>query len=297
MRDHKQLVREDHSQLGHLSRRCHQVDPRFLLSVALTSHTPTAWRRHDPPPPSLLQRYPEGSRGSHAHRHPQGEFKTVKLRLRSGTALADQPLPHSCCPALPDSPGLPCPGPASVGGAARLVPWQLLQGRPREPVCCLPTSRRISSLCWARNRTFKTQNSRKLPKRFWGCRVRGGNRTDPSLGATLPSVQPGRTLSSKSGKAPLPSSPSKVHILDIYVHEVTSVMSDSVTLCTVACHAPLSMGLSRQEYWSGLPCPAPGDLPEPEIELTSLMSSALAGGFLTTSATWEAPWTLNASFL
>ena len=35
----------------------------------------------------------------------------------------------------------------------------------------------------------------------------------------------------------------------------------------------------------------------PEIELTSLMSSALAGGFFTTSATWEAPWTLNASFL
>lgn len=97
------LSREGCSQLGHLSRRCHQVDPRFLLSVALTSHTPTAWRQHDPPPPSLLQRYPEGGRGSHAHHHPQGEFKTVKLRLRSGTALADQPLPHSCCPALPES--------------------------------------------------------------------------------------------------------------------------------------------------------------------------------------------------
>ncbi|CAN0491905.1 unnamed protein product [Rangifer tarandus platyrhynchus] len=52
---------------------------------------------------------------------------------------------------------------------------------------------------------------------------------------------------------------------------------------------PLSMGFSRQEYWSGLPCPPPGDLPNPGIEPASLMSPALAGGFFTTSATWEAP--------
>jgi len=45
------------------------------------------------------------------------------------------------------------------------------------------------------------------------------------------------------------------------------------------------MGFSRQEYWSGLPCPPPGDLPHPGIELTSLMSPALAGRFFTTSAT------------
>ena len=38
---------------------------------------------------------------------------------------------------------------------------------------------------------------------------------------------------------------------------------------TGACQAPLSMGFSRQEYWSGLPCPPPGDLPNPGIELTS----------------------------
>ena len=51
---------------------------------------------------------------------------------------------------------------------------------------------------------------------------------------------------------------------------------------------PLSMGFSRQEYWSGLPCPPPGDLPDPGIEPTSLLSPALAGMFFTTSATWEA---------
>ena len=42
-----------------------------------------------------------------------------------------------------------------------------------------------------------------------------------------------------------------------------------VTLWTVACHAPLSMGFSRQEYWNGLPFPSPGDLPEPGTELGS----------------------------
>ena len=48
------------------------------------------------------------------------------------------------------------------------------------------------------------------------------------------------------------------------------------------------MGVSRQEYWSVLPFPPPGDLPNPEIELTSLVSPALGGVFFTTSATWEA---------
>ena len=59
-------------------------------------------------------------------------------------------------------------------------------------------------------------------------------------------------------------------------------------LWTVAHQAPLSMGFSRQEYWSGLPCPPPGDLPNPGIEPASLMYPALAGGFFTTIATWVA---------
>jgi len=52
------------------------------------------------------------------------------------------------------------------------------------------------------------------------------------------------------------------------------------TLWTVICQAPLSVRFSRQEYWSGLPCPSPGDLPDPEIEPASLMSPALAAGSL-----------------
>ena len=60
-----------------------------------------------------------------------------------------------------------------------------------------------------------------------------------------------------------------------------------VTLWTVARQAPLPMGFSRQEYWSGLPCPPPGNLSDPGIEPTSLMSPALVGGFFTTSTDWK----------
>ena len=62
----------------------------------------------------------------------------------------------------------------------------------------------------------------------------------------------------------------------------------SVTLRTVARQAPLSMGFSRQEYRSRLPCPPPGDLPDPGIEPASLMSPALADRFFTTRTIWEA---------
>ena len=59
-------------------------------------------------------------------------------------------------------------------------------------------------------------------------------------------------------------------------------------LWTIAGQTPLSMGLSRQEYWSGLLCPPPGDLPNPWIEPRPLTSPALAVRFFTTNVTWEA---------
>ena len=61
-----------------------------------------------------------------------------------------------------------------------------------------------------------------------------------------------------------------------------------VTLWTAAFQAPLSMGFSRQEYWSELPFLLSGDLPDPGFKPVSLMSSALAGRFFITSASWEA---------
>ena len=64
------------------------------------------------------------------------------------------------------------------------------------------------------------------------------------------------------------------------------------TLCDpmeyIACQAPLSRKFSRHEYWSGLPFPVPGDLPDPGITPESLASSVLTGRFLTTTVTWEA---------
>ena len=70
--------------------------------------------------------------------------------------------------------------------------------------------------------------------------------------------------------------------------QVASVVPDSLTPWTVARQAPLSMGFPRQEYWRGLPCPPPGDLPDPGIKPSSLTSPALAGRFFTTSTSWEA---------
>ena len=79
-----------------------------------------------------------------------------------------------------------------------------------------------------------------------------------------------------------------IHILSIYVYLYTYICCCSVAvLCptlfmtpwTVACQDPLSMGIFRQEYWSELPFPPPGDLPDPGIEPAS---PALAGGLFTT---------------
>ena len=61
-----------------------------------------------------------------------------------------------------------------------------------------------------------------------------------------------------------------------------------VTLWAIDHQASLSMEFPREEYWSGLPFPPPRYLPDPGIEPMSLVSPALAGGFFTTSITWEA---------
>ena len=56
-----------------------------------------------------------------------------------------------------------------------------------------------------------------------------------------------------------------------------------VTQWTVVSQSPLSIEFSRHEYWSGLPFPTPGDLPDPGVTPASLVSPALAGGFFTTA--------------
>ena len=58
---------------------------------------------------------------------------------------------------------------------------------------------------------------------------------------------------------------------------------------TAAFQAPLSMGFSRKEYWSGLPFPVLGDLSDTRVGLASPVSPALLGRFFTSSTTWKAP--------
>ena len=68
-----------------------------------------------------------------------------------------------------------------------------------------------------------------------------------------------------------------------------------VTPWTIAHQAPLSMGFSRQEYWSGSPFPPPGGLPNPGIEPASLMSPALQTGSLPLAPPWkpDIDWAFN----
>ena len=73
---------------------------------------------------------------------------------------------------------------------------------------------------------------------------------------------------------------------------MSSVTQLCLTLCDPIGSSPpgssLSMGLPRQEYWSGLQLPSPGELPNPGVEPPSLASPALVGGFFNTSTNWEA---------
>ena len=72
------------------------------------------------------------------------------------------------------------------------------------------------------------------------------------------------------------------------IPDIVSCVWLFATPWTIAHQAPMSMGFSRQEYWSGLPCCPPGDLPGLGTEPTSLTFVVLAGRFFATSATWEA---------
>ena len=72
-----------------------------------------------------------------------------------------------------------------------------------------------------------------------------------------------------------------------------------LTLCdsmTVACQAPFSMELSRQEHWCGLPFPPPGDLPDPGIEPKPPAAPALAGRFFTTEPSGKPKLTIQAIY-
>ena len=77
--------------------------------------------------------------------------------------------------------------------------------------------------------------------------------------------------------------------LDEFMLSCSDVPNFVQPLWTVARRAPLSMGFSRQGYWSGLPFPPPGDLPHPGIKPLSPAPSVLAGGFFITAQPWQIP--------
>ena len=86
-------------------------------------------------------------------------------------------------------------------------------------------------------------------------------------------------------KRSLPTSWRLRRFSDIICVCENSVLSNFATPRTIAHYAPLSMEFSRQEYWSGLPFPTPGDLPDPRIKFMSLVSSALVDRSFTSSIT------------
>ena len=98
-----------------------------------------------------------------------------------------------------------------------------------------------------------------------------------------------------------PPSPSPTESIRLFYTSVSLLLSRACTLCvlsrvwlfvtpwSIAHETPLIMKFPRQECWSWLPFPTPGDLPDPRVKPVSLVSLALAGRFFTTSATWEPP--------
>ena len=127
----------------------------------------------------------------------------------------------------------------------------------------------------------------------WFCWLRGhyASHCESALSPKLPSPVPG---GGRREGAWGPYSPGPlVACKCVCVCECVRVKSlrSCLTLCNpMDCSLPGSSvhGILQARIWSGLPCPPPGDLPNPGMEPTSLMSPALAGRFFTTSATWEA---------
>ena len=80
-------------------------------------------------------------------------------------------------------------------------------------------------------------------------------------------------------------------------HVRVKSLQSCLTLCNlIDCSLPgfsVHGDFSRQEYWSGLPCPPPGDLPDPGIKPSSILSPALAGGFFTTKCHLGNPWEMS----
>ena len=128
----------------------------------------------------------------------------------------------------------------------------------------------------------------------WGCGTAGTEVKPCHQGPELEALEP--VPQAPPDQRPRPSKGPGTQGRGGWHHPVARVCVLSrvqccATLQTVALQAPLTMGFSRQEYWSGLPFPPPGDLPEPGIELRSSAPPALPGGFFTTEPPGKPQWT------
>ena len=191
----------------------------------------------------------------------------------------------------------PSPGPGRRETVVPDSPWN-----PTLPLSI--SSRRASPLGWRASEAgavpiemkMRCQNSNCEP---WWQSPRQGTHA-PSLGREVSSSAWLCHLQCDLSKSPghsILSSEMRIIVATLWmlcaVRSHFSCVRLSATLWTIAHQAPLTTGFSRQEYWSGLPCPSPVDLPNPGIEIASLISPALAGWLFTTSTTWETLWMLH----
>ena len=155
----------------------------------------------------------------------------------------------------------------------RSVNWGLIQGIHTSPYS-LPISQTVLTSAQIIKETFNWSFKKICCHFVWRCQAK----PEKNLRFILMTYQHGNDLYSD-----IKSNTVCVSVLNHF-----SRVWLFVTLWIVAVEAPLFMRFSRHEYWSGLPCPPSGDLPNPGIEPSSLTSLVLAGGFFTTSANWEA---------
>ena len=170
------------------------------------------------------------------------------------------------------SPAVPSPGPWASGNTSSAFwepPWAQTKGEA-PTVACVPRTadpNRLLPLLWQARDAQQALHPLRMPEE---------GHTIPFF--TYPPI-PLKSCLSFTQPAVSPDLP-----LAWDRHRSRGLFA---TLWTIPHQALLSMGFSRQEYWSGLPCPPPGNLPHPRIEPESLTPPALAGRFFTTSTTWK----------
>ena len=149
----------------------------------------------------------------------------------------------------------------------------------------------ISSRNWGRSKTKEGRAVRMPSQRatmVFPCSFQVGMRQEKDIHADcITAAEITRRNINSAGDVKLLFMLYSTFLQVLWINSMCSVTQSCLTVCNPRF---LSMGSPRQEYWSGVPFPPPEDLPNIGIEPASLPSPALASGFFTTNATWEALW-------